>query len=198
MVKPFSDAMKVLFPPMTAERLKDITIKFADFTEKVKNITENFPMKLFEPKDTNAVTKGLDTASERAENFSRKVVKGSDTIKKAWKGSADGADAATETTISDFEKIREAAKQVILGDPYGTGQERIDQLKAAGLDPDAVQAYVDKIHELSNGSWDLSDEMFDAASKSLGLTETVSEQVGETVKETTEEAKNLLMTTKLK
>jgi hypothetical protein len=189
-VKPFSDAMKVLFPPMTAERLKDITIKFADFTEKVKNITENFPMKLFEPKDTNAVQKGLGTAAEKAEKFNKNTKAIAKDIKDAWDGTAESSDDATKTAVDNLEEIQDAVKKTINGD-FGNDQERVDALQKAGFDPDQIQDYVNKVRELSNGSWDLSDEMMNAAAESLGLIQKTSDATDET-KEKVDEAKDSL------
>lgn len=184
-IKPASDALKVIFPPMTAERLADITKKFADFTEKVKRATENFPMKLFEPKDAKAIQEGLGTAAARAEKFSTKTKAIAKDVKEAWDGTSESSDEAIKKTTENLEKLQDVVKRTILGEFKNNDTGRRDLLKEAGYDPDTVQEYVNKVRELSNGSWDLSDEMMKAAAESLGLTE----KVAESTKEATEETK---------
>lgn len=148
-IQPIKDAITLVFPPLTGKTLADITEKFANFTEKIRMATEFFPMKLFgqEPEFNNKVRdigllpNQLQAVSETAEQ-----------------------------TTKDFNKLREVAKSVINGD-YGNDSARKDALKKAGFDPDEVQAYVDKVHELSNGTWDLSDKTLSEVEKSLGAVE---------------------------
>ena len=148
-IQPIKDAITLVFPPLTGKTLADITEKFANFTEKIRMATEFFPMKLFgqEPEFNNKVRdigllpNQLQAVSETAEQ-----------------------------TTKDFNKLREVAKSVINGD-YGNDSARKDALKKAGFDPEEVQAYVDKVHELSNGTWDLSDKTLSEVEKSLGAVE---------------------------
>lgn len=161
-IQPIKDAITLVFPPLTGKTLADITEKFANFTEKIRMATEFFPMKLFgqEPEFNNKVRdigllpNQLQAVSETAEQ-----------------------------TTKDFNKLREVAKSVINGD-YGNDSARKDALKKAGFDPEEVQAYVDKVHELSNGTWDLSDKTLDAVEKSLGAVEKTSETAEKTVEAT--------------
>lgn len=183
-IKPFSDAMKVLIPPITGESLKDITIKFADFTEKIKNATENFPMKLFGKSEENQMQSMVKQTIDIEKVFGSLEKQSLNLFKTTSEGS--------EQAATDLETLRDVAKKVINGD-FGNDANRVDALKKAGFDPEQIQAYVNKIHELSNGSWDLSDEMLDAAAKSLGLTETAAkaaEEATESAKEATDSAKD--------
>ena len=170
-IQPIKDAITLVFPPLTGKNLADITNKFAEFTGKIREATEFFPMKLFgwkEEKELNGVKKGADESA--------------DSVKKLGKEVKETADKAEK----DWSKIREAAKKVINGD-FGNDSARKDALKKAGFDPDEIQAYVDKVHELSNGTWDLSDKTLDAVEKSLGAvkkTEKATEKTTETAKKT--------------
>lgn len=159
-IKPFSDAMKVLIPPMTAEKLVELTTKFADFTEKIKKATETF---------------GVVTSTMEGH------------VKNFLDFTTDGTDEAAGKTVDNLDKIKEAVKDVVRGD-YGNDQARFDALRAAGFDPDEVQAYVDKVYELSNGSWDLSDEMLASAATALGYTKTA----GDAAKDSTDGATSAL------
>ena len=195
-IKPFSDAMKVLFPPMTSKSLLDLTIKFANFTESVKKATENFPMKLFDPLETKNVTKGFKGADELAEKFAKNTGKNAKIVEKAVDQTAKKADKATKDSTKNLEVLREAVKATINGD-YGNDKSRIDALKKAGFDADEVQKYVDKLYELSDGTWDLSEANMKAAEKALGLTKKADEsakKTTETVKQTEETAKTSLET----
>jgi hypothetical protein len=159
-IKPFSDAMKVLIPPMTAEKLVELTTKFSDFTEKIKKATETF---------------GVVTSTMEGH------------VKNFLDFTTDGSDEAAEKTVENLDKIKEAVRNVVRGD-YGNDTARVDALKAAGFDPDEIQAYVDKVYELSNGSWDLSDEMLTSAATALGYTKTA----GDAAKESTDTATSAL------
>lgn len=162
-VKPFSDAIGQLFPPLTAKKLSDITDKFVKFTEKVKKATENFPMNIFGKDDANGnkTAKGLD-----------KTAKGLDKVAKK-----------TEKVGKSLEEIRKTVRDVIRGD-YGNGipGAREDALKKAGFDPQQVQDYVNKVHELTNGTWNLSDEIMDSAAEALGYTTKTKEEAEKAAK----------------
>lgn len=159
-IKPFSDAMKVLIPPMTAEKLVELTTKFADFTEKIKKATETF---------------GLVTSTMEGH------------VKNFLDFTTDGTDEAAGKTVDNLDRIKEAVKSVVNGD-YGNDQARFDALREAGFDPEEIQDYVNKVHELSNGSWDLSDEMLESAATALGYTKTA----GDAAKESTDTATSAL------
>ena len=70
---------------------------------------------------------------------------------------------AGETASGGIEKIREAALGVIRGDYGNDMEERFRQLEEAGLDPQLVQDYVNTIHELAGGTWNVTDAMLDQA-----------------------------------
>lgn len=78
------------------------------------------------------------------------------TGKDPVKDAAEEATEATEKAVTDIDKIRKAALEVIRGD-YGNGQGRIDKLTEEGFDAQQVQDYVNKIHELTDGTWDITD-----------------------------------------
>ena len=165
-LKPLKDAITLVFPPITAKNIVDITNKFAEFTGKIREATEFFPMKIFGDKDT----KGFDTEAQHLEKFAEK----SSTLGKTATSVSKETKKAAEEITKDWSKVREAAKAVINGD-YGNDSYRKDSLKKAGFDPDEIQAYVDKVHELSNGTWDLSDKTLAAVEKSLGSVEKTGE-----------------------
>lgn len=168
-LKPFADAFATLFPPITAKNLSDLTDKFVSFTEKVKIATENFPMNIFGNGEAKEVTDNLDKVVEKTEDVGGKAKDTAESISKS------------------IEEIREAVRATIRGD-YGNGipGDREDALKKAGFDPHQVQDYVNKVHELGNGTWDLSDEIMAAAEKSLGYTNEAAEEASK-VTETVEE-----------
>lgn len=172
-IQPIKDAITLVFPPLTGKTLANITNKFAEFTGKIREVTEFFPMKLFgwkEEKEVDKITNEFQQLKGETKTYGEVVA---ETTKKAEK---------------DWGKVREAAKKVINGE-FGNDNARKDALKKAGFDPDEIQAYVDKVHELSNGTWDLSDKTFDAVEKSLGAvekTEKAAEKTAETAKKTTE------------
>lgn len=190
-LKPLKDAITLVFPPVTGKNLADISAKFADFTAKVEKATRMFPMKFFDDKtkdDSSLVDKAINSVTSAAP----KATKAVDDTKKAAKDLADAVSdtseknsKSAEKTVQDFEKVREAVKGVVNGE-YGNGSERADALKKAGFDPEYIQNYVDKLHELSGGTWDLSDEMLSSVEKSIGGVEKASKKAK---KELTEEEK---------
>lgn len=185
-LKPLKDAVTLVFPPITARNIVDITNKFAEFTGKIREATEFFPMKIFGDKDA----KGFGAEEQRLEKFAEKSSKLGKTATDVSKETKEAAEEITK----DWGKVREVAKAVINGD-YGNDSHRKDALKKAGFDPDEIQAYVDKVHELSNGTWDLSDKTLDAVEKSLGAVEKTgkgaekaSDKATDATKKTGEEA----------
>lgn len=162
-IKPVGDAIAILFPPLTAKKLGDLTDKFVAFTEKAKKATENFPMNIFGKNDAGGskTSSGLDKVTKKTEKVGK---------------------AVKETTES-IEKLRDVVRAVIRGD-YGNGipGAREDALKKAGFDPQQVQDYVNKVHELGNGKWNLSDEIMAAAEESLGYTERSKKEAEEAAK----------------
>lgn len=87
----------------------------------------------------------------------------------------------TEETVKNINEVRKAVLATIRGD-YGNGAERIAKLTEAGFDPKIVQDYVNKVHELGNGEWNLSDEIMAAAEESLGYTERSKKEAEEVAK----------------
>jgi len=178
-IQPIKDAITLVFPPFTGKNLADITNKFAEFTGKIREATEFFPMKLFgakEEKEINGVKKGADESADSVKKLGEEVKETADKAEKDW------------------SKIREAAKKVINGD-FGNDSSRKDALKKAGFDPDEIQSYVDKVQELSNGSWDLSDKTLDAVEKTEKATEKTTETAKKTVNATDDIAKSVDKTT---
>lgn len=80
----------------------------------------------------------------------------------------------TKKTVEQITSVRDAALKVINGD-YGNGVERINRLTAAGLDAKKVQKYVDLIYDLTDGTWNYSKSVLDAADKQMDLKVTVDE-----------------------
>ena len=175
-IQPLKDAITLVFPPLTGKNIADITAKFAEFTGKIREATEFFPMKIFGDKEK----KGFGTEEQHLEMLAEKSGK----VGKAAVNVAKETKKATEEATKDWGKVREAAKAVINGD-YGNDVNRKDALKKAGFDPAEIQAYVDKVHELSNGTWDLSDKTLDAVEKSLGAVE----QTGKAAEKASDDAK---------
>ena len=85
-----------------------------------------------------------------------------------------GEDFANKVNKSteELQELRDVATAVIRGD-YGNGQERIDRLTEAGFNAAEVQNYVNIIHELTNGTWDLTDAIFEQADARVGNAETL-------------------------
>ena len=197
-LKPLKDAITLVFPPVTGKNLADISAKFADFTAKVEKATRFFPMKFFDDKtkeDSGLFGKAVDAVTSAAP----KATKAVDDTKKATKDLAKEVSntskensKSAEKTVKDFEKVREVVKGVVNGD-YGNDSARVDALKKAGFDPEYIQKYVDKLHELSGGTWDLSDKMLSSVEKSIGGVEKTSEATSKAAdkvkKELTEEEK---------
>lgn len=155
--RPVADAFAQLFPPLTAKKLGELTDKFVAFTEKAKKATENFPMNIFGENDADAskTTNSLEKVTKKTEEIGQ----------------------AVEKTTESYEKLRDVVRAVVRGD-YGNGipGDRADALTKAGYDPQQVQDYVNKVRELGNGTWNLSDEIMAAAEESLGYTSKASEE----------------------
>ena len=115
--------------------LKEIEVRVAGIAERV--------MPFFD-KLADGVSGAIDTIYT--------ALTGKDPVKEA----ADSASEATEQTLSDIENIRKTAIDVIRGD-YGNGMERVNKLTEAGFNAEQVQDYVNKVHELTGGTWDLND-----------------------------------------
>lgn len=79
----------------------------------------------------------------------------------------------TEETVNNANAIREAALAVINGD-YGNGAERIAKLTEEGFDAQAVQDYVNAIHEAAGGTWNYTEAMLDAIDAEYGSAEALS------------------------
>ena len=99
-----------------------------------------------------------------------------------------------ETAAAGIDKIQEAALAVIRGD-YGNDMEaRFKQLEEAGLDPQLVQDYVNRIHELAGGTWNVTDAMLAQADSEFeaqaGLAKLSDEQL-ESMGYTKEQIENL-------
>lgn len=87
------------------------------------------------------------------------------------------------TTAEDVAKIREAALAVIKGDYGNNMEERLAKLKEAGFeDPQVVQDYVNKVHELAGGTWNITDAILAEADASVGLTESLANMSDEQLK----------------
>ena len=102
------------------------------------------------------------------------------------------ADAAKQTGKS-LEEIRKTAKEVIRGD-WGNGQARIDALKKAGFDPEVVQKYVNIVHDLGNGTWNLSEANIKAADTEidkLGILQKLSKEQLKSLGYTKEEIESI-------
>ena len=91
-----------------------------------------------------------------------------------------GMDSKIVETTSNLKELRDIAVDVIRGD-YGNGAPRVDALTAAGYNYDTVQDYVNKVHELTGGTWQLTDAVLDAAdaavSGSVGIEKMTEQQM---------------------
>ena len=101
----------------------------------------------------------------------------------------------SDKAVKNIEAIREAAIKTIRGD-YGNGipGARQDALTAAGYDYQVVQDYVNKVHELTGGTWKLNDAILAAADAEIGGANALSKMSDEQLKKlgyTKEEIKAL-------
>ena len=103
-----------------------------------------------------------------------------DSLKNGWlttdlyKEAVDRLTDGNEEVAESFDELREAAQAVIRGD-YGNDAERIAALTEAGFDPQKVQDFVNKIHELTGGTWQLNDAVIEAAAAELGFSSNIEE-----------------------
>ena len=103
-----------------------------------------------------------------------------DSLKNGWlttdlyKEAVDKLTDGNEEVAESFDELREAAQAVIRGD-YGNDAERIAALTEAGFDPQKVQDFVNKIHELTGGTWELNDAVIEAAAAELGFSSNIDE-----------------------
>lgn len=112
-----------------------------------------------------------------------------DTLQRGWltfdifKEAIDRVFGAkpTEETVNNANAIREAALAVIRGD-YGNDAERIAKLTEEGFDAQAVQDYVNAIHEAAGGTWNYTEAMLDAIDAEYGNIEAISSLSDEQLK----------------
>ena len=89
----------------------------------------------------------------------------------------EGPDGMTKS----LDEMREAALKVIKGgdDGYSADMaERFKQLTEDGFDPDKIQAYVNEIHKLAGGTWNVTDAIMEEAAANVGLNETMTKSSG--------------------
>lgn len=103
-----------------------------------------------------------------------------------------------KTMVSSIEEIRGKAIEVIRGD-WGNGQARRDALTEAGFDAETIQKYVNTVHKLTGGTWNITDDILAQADAEMGLTEAVTE-TGEATEEAAKKQKKAVedMTTEEK
>ena len=73
-------------------------------------------------------------------------------------------------TASDLKEIRDLATQVIRGDWGDTWPERIERLTKEGFSEETISSarkYVNVLHKLTEGTWNLSDEIYNKADAEL-------------------------------
>lgn len=116
----------------------------------------------FEPGDMNSFLSSLDSGWLKA-----------DKLKEVLEG-FKGGKSALEDSGKSLEEFHEAAMKVIKGgaDGYSSDMtERFRQLQEDGFDPQQVQDYVNELHKLAGGTWDVTDAILAEADANLNLTE---------------------------
>jgi len=109
------------------------------------------------------------------------------TLKKGWLTSGIFNDAISKITdgkfssgakqtAKDLETIRNVAKEVIRGNWGDTWPERIERLTAEGFSEETIsqaRKYVNVLHKLTDGTWNLTDEILNKADAEMGSVETL-------------------------
>lgn len=101
-----------------------------------------------------------------------------DTLKSKME-ELNGTGIDSEGMTKSLDEINEAALRVIRGE-FGNGMpKRIEQLNNEGFNGEKIQAYVDEIHKLAGGTWDVTDAIMEEARANVGLSESVDGASGE-------------------
>ena len=94
-----------------------------------------------------------------------------DKLKEVLKDFGEGTSALEDSTKT-LEEFHEAVMKVIRGGDTGYSsnmEERFKQLTEDGFDPQQVQDYVNEVHKLAGGTWDLTDAIIAEADANLNL-----------------------------
>lgn len=89
----------------------------------------------------------------------------------------EGPDGMTKS----LDEMKEAALRVIRGGDSGYSSdmaERFKQLTEDGFDPEKIQAYVNEIHKLTGGTWEVTDAIMAEAAANVGLNEEAGKTPG--------------------
>ena len=76
-----------------------------------------------------------------------------------------------EGTTKSLDEIKQKALEVIKGNYGNDMAERFRLLNEEGYDAQQVQDYVNKLRELTNGTWELNDAIFEEANASFNAAE---------------------------
>lgn len=79
----------------------------------------------------------------------------------------------TGKIVQNLDDIRDAALRVIRGDYGNDMEQRFAKLTEEGLDAEAVQEYVNVLRRLTDGTWEFSDAIFEAANAEMGNIESL-------------------------
>lgn len=112
-----------------------------------------------------------------------------ETLDKGWlttsmiKEALDGfGQVDTSESTKSLEELHEAAMKVIKGgsEGYSTNmEERFAQLTEDGFDPQQVQDYVNELHKLAGGTWNITDAIIAQADANLNLEESIAQRSDE-------------------
>lgn len=91
---------------------------------------------------------------------------------EAVEETAEEVDGAGKKVVTNLEDFHKTALAVIRGDYGNVMPERFAQLLEEGYDPQQVQDYVNKIHELTGGTWEITDAILAEADAQLELSGT--------------------------
>lgn len=104
------------------------------------------------------------------------------TLKEILDGFGETSSTGIDGTTKSLEEFHEAALKVIRGGETGYSSnmaERFKQLTEDGFDPERVQAYVNELHKLAGGTWNLTDAIMEQADANLQLEESIASKSDE-------------------
>ena len=88
----------------------------------------------------------------------------------------------TSGSTKSLEELHEAAMKVIKGGEEGYSsnmEERFAQLTEDGFDPQQVQDYVNEVHKLAGGTWNITDAILAEADANLQLEDSIASRSDE-------------------
>lgn len=128
---------------------------------------------------------GIEFAGDSVEDLVGSLSQGwltADKLKEALNfGTVD-----TSGSVKSLDELHEAALKVIRGGETGYSADmalRYEQLAADGFDPQQVQDYVNTLHKLAGGTWNLTEEIMKEADATLQSTSALAGKSDEELRE---------------